>query len=40
MNIKNSDAIFIENAIKIITGGAAAAALAMILVILAERGKI
>lgn len=34
MNIKNSDIVFIENAIKIITGGAAAAALAFMLIIL------
>jgi hypothetical protein len=35
MNFKNSDAIFIENALTLLTGGAAAAALVMILVILA-----
>lgn len=34
MNIKNSDAIFIENALTLLTGGAMAAALALILVIL------
>ena len=34
MNFKNNDAIFIDNAIKIITGGAAAAALAFMLIIL------
>ena len=34
MNIKNSDAIFIDNAIKFITGAGAAAALALILTIL------
>lgn len=35
MNIKNSDAIFIENALTFLTGGAAAGLLALILVILA-----
>ena len=35
MNFKNNDAIFIENALTLLTGGAMAAALAMILVILA-----
>jgi hypothetical protein len=35
MNIKNNDEIFIENALTLLTGGAAAAALAMILAILA-----
>ena len=34
MNIKNNDAIFIENAMIILTGGAMAAALAFMLVIL------
>jgi hypothetical protein len=35
MNFKNSDAIFIENALTLLTGGAAAGMLALILVILA-----
>ena len=35
MNIKNSDAIFIENALTLLTGGAAAAAFTFILFILA-----
>jgi hypothetical protein len=35
MNFKNSDAIFIENALTLLTGGAAAGMLALVLVILA-----
>jgi hypothetical protein len=35
MNIKNSDAIFIENALTLLTGGAAAGLLALILAIFA-----
>ena len=35
MNFKNSDAVFIENALTLLTGGAMAAAMAVLMIILA-----
>lgn len=35
MNYKNSDAVFIENALTLLTGGAIAAAMAALMIILA-----
>ena len=35
MNYKNSDAVFIENALTLLTGGTMAAAMAVLMIILA-----